>query len=167
MGRTLPELLLKPVGATDHLIIGALVGELGDGEMTLGMGADGDQRIGGQCPDLVPAHHQSVAVAGHVHAVAPLLAHHGAPVALMYESRTDRFPGKHGFSLSQSNTSTATARRRGIARSQKRAQRHLRVRAVTTAWSSCCARSRKAINGPVWSSPCSTASSPSSRVGLP
>ena len=58
MDRTLPELVLEPIGAADHLIIGALVGELGDGKMGLGMGADGDQLIGGQGTDLVPTHHQ-------------------------------------------------------------------------------------------------------------
>ena len=45
MHRTLPELLFDTVGASHHLFHGLMLGQFGDGEMVLGMGADGDERI--------------------------------------------------------------------------------------------------------------------------
>ena len=70
MHRSLAELAFDDVGRAFHLRQGFLGAELGNLVMSLRMRANGDDRIGGESPDLVPAHDLGVAGCRHVDVVA-------------------------------------------------------------------------------------------------
>ncbi len=82
------QLPLDAVGAAAHLLAGSRYVELGNGEMAFGVGTDGDERIGGHGPDLVPIHHEPGAVRRHVHLIAVgEHAHHFALGRLVDEAQ--------------------------------------------------------------------------------
>ena len=85
MDGTPPELLLDAVGTAGHLLVSALIGELGNGEMTFGVSADRNQRVGGHSPDLVPLHYEPRTVCGHVHIVAVGERTHHAALSRLVE----------------------------------------------------------------------------------